>query len=43
MPAMLSINPLWLWNLEETSLEIQNRGTTGAKIEHVNVSNKKNF
>ena len=29
-------NPLW--NPEETSSEIQNRGTSGPKIEHVNVS-----
>ena len=25
-------NPLWLWNPEETSLEIQNRSTSGPKI-----------
>ena len=24
-------NPLWLWNSEKTSPEIQNRGTSGAK------------
>ena len=36
-------NPLWLWNPEETSPEIQNRGTSGPKIGHVNVSDKKNF
>ena len=36
-------NPLWLWNLEETSPEIQNRGTSGPKIGHVNVSDKKNL
>ena len=36
-------NPLWLWNLEETSPEIQNRGTIGQKIGHVNVSDKKNL
>ena len=34
-------NPLWLWNPEETSPEIQNRGTSGPKIGHVNVSDKK--
>ena len=34
-------NPLWLWNPEETSLDIQNRGTSGLKIGHVNVSDKK--
>ena len=28
-------NPLWLWNPEETSPEIQNRGTSGPKIGHV--------
>ena len=31
-------NPLWLWNPEETSPEIQNRGVSGSKIGHVNVS-----
>ena len=34
-------NPLWLWNPEETSPEIQNRGTSGLKIGHVNASDKK--
>ena len=34
-------NPLWLWNPEETSPEIQNRGTSGPKIGQVDVSNKK--
>ena len=34
-------NPLWLWNPEEMSPEIQNRGTSGPKIGHVNVSDKK--
>ena len=33
-------NTLWLWNPEETSPEIQNRGTSGSKIGHVNVSDK---
>ena len=32
-----------LWNPEGMSLEIQIRGTSGPKIEHVNVSDKKNF
>ena len=32
-----------LWNLEETSLVIQNRGTNGPKIGHVAVSNTKNL
>ena len=36
-------NPLWLLNPEETSSEIQNRGTSGPKIGRVNVSDKKNF
>ena len=30
-----------LWNTEETSPEIQKRGTSGPKIGHVNVSDKK--
>ena len=34
-------NPLWLWNQEETSPEIQKRGTSGPQIGHVNVSDKK--
>ena len=34
-------SPLWLWNPEETSPEIQNKGTSGPKIGHVNVSDKK--
>ena len=34
-------NPLWFWNAEETSTEIQNRGTSGPKIGHVDVSDKK--
>ena len=33
-------NPLWIYNPEETSPEIQNRGTSGPKIGNVNVSNK---
>ena len=33
-------NPLWLSNPEETSLEIQNWGTSGPKIGHVYVSTK---
>ena len=32
--------PLWLWNPKETSLEIQNRGTSDPQIRHVNVSRK---
>ena len=32
--------PLWLRNPEETSPEIQNRGTSRPKIGHVNVSAK---
>ena len=35
-------NPLWLWTREETSLEIQNRGTNGPKIGHVSSKNIKN-
>ena len=31
-------NPLWLWNPEKTSYEIQNRGTSDPKIRRVNVS-----
>ena len=27
-------NPLWLWNSEEMSPEIQNMGTSGPKIGH---------
>ena len=34
-------NPLWLWNPEEMSPEIQNRGTSSPKIGPVNVSDKK--
>ena len=34
-------NPLWLWNPEKTSPEIQNRDTSAPKIGHVNVFNKK--
>ena len=34
-------NLFWLWNTEETSPEIQNRGSNGPKIGHVNVSDKK--
>ena len=37
----ISKTPLWLRNPEEMSLEIQNRGTNGPKIGHVNVSDKK--
>ena len=33
-------NPLWLWNPEETWPEIQNRDTSGPKIEYVNVLKK---
>ena len=36
-------NPLWLWNPEETSPEIQNRGTSGPKTGHVKVSDKKTW
>ena len=32
--------PLWLWNPEEMSPEIQNRNTSGPKIGNVNVSTK---
>ena len=32
-------NPLWLWNPEETSPEIQNRGTNGPKKGHVPAKN----
>ena len=31
-------NPLWLWNPEETSPEIHNRGTSRLKKGHVSVS-----
>ena len=34
-------NSLWLRNSEDTTPEIQNSGTTGPKIGHVNVSDKK--
>ena len=43
IPMQIRQNPLWLWNPEETSPEIQNRGTSGPKIGHVKVSDKKNF
>ena len=33
-------SPLWLWNPEETSSEIQNMGTSGPKIGHLFVSAK---
>ena len=36
-------DPLWPWNPEEMSPEIQNRGTSSPKIGHVNVSDKKTF
>ena len=32
-------NPLWLRNPEETSLEIQNKGTSGPKNGHVSAKN----
>ena len=28
-------NPSWLWNPEETSPDVQNRGTSGSKIGHM--------
>ena len=36
-------NPLWLWNPEETSPGIQNRGTNGPKIGHVTGFVEKTF
>ena len=36
-------NPIWLGNPEETSPEIQNRGTSGPKIGHVNVSHFRKY
>ena len=34
-------NPLWLWNPEETSPEVQNRGISGPKNGHVSNKNGK--
>ena len=34
-------NPLWLWNPEEMSPEIQNRGISGNKKGHVSTKIKK--
>ena len=39
----IRLKPLWLWNPDETSLEIQNRGTSCPRIGHVNVTVKKTF
>ena len=39
--AMRISSPLWLWNPEETSPEIQNRGTSGPKKGHVSAKNFK--
>ena len=36
-------NPLWLWNPEETSPEIQNRGTSGPQKGHVSTKNLLSF
>ena len=36
----IRINPLWPWKLEETSLDIQNKGTSGPKKGLVYVSDK---
>ena len=36
-------NQVWPWNSEEMSLEIKNRGTSGPKIGHVNVSDKEKY